>query len=367
MRKPTRFCSEKPPGRHDSVKDRFHIPTNVSLLGIVLLILLAGMGLVGAGAQSGDAPPLQLQAAPPPDLPHRVFLPVVPRSVSTDPAMQVLDRLNYYRALAGAPPFQLYPAIVQAAQNHARYYMLNYADPSAWIYTMHGEVEGKPGFTGRYLGDRLEYTGFPYWGGAEEIHYLGDPVASVEDWIAAPYHRIFALKPYYNYMGYAMDRNAEAAVDVLDFGFSDGPALPPEPIAYPADGHTGVPTTWGGGEDPDPLPPGAPRPVGYAFSLQGVGGTFHVTWIEMRDGNNQVVAVYPNPDLCPDFKCYIMIPVSPLQPLMTYTVHAIGSVSGVPFDQYWHFTTRAEAQGAGSNLQRLEDGRPQLDAGPLAP
>jgi len=321
-----------------------------SLLCLVLLILLVGIGTAGAGAQSGTISPAQLQADPPPDLPYRAFLPAVPRGLSTDPAVQAVNRLNYYRALAGAPPLGLHQSIVQAAQNHARYYMLNYADPSAWIYTMHGEVEGKPGFTGRYPGDRLAYTGFPYWTGAEEIHYLGNPIASVDDWIAAPYHRVFALKPNYNYMGYAMDRSKEAAVDVLDLGFEDGPALPPDPIGYPADGQTGVPTTWGGGEDPNPLPPDAPRPVGYPFSLQGVGGSFQVTWIEMRNGNGQVVSVYPNPELCPDFKCYILIPVSPLQPLMTYTVHAVGRVSGVPFDRTWQFTTRAEAQGTDSAL-----------------
>ena len=118
-----------------------------------------------------------------------------------------------------------------------------------------------------------------------------------------------------------------------------------------------MPTSWDGGESPDPLPPGAPRPAGYPFTLQGVNGTLQVTAAQMRDGNNVVVAVHPNPADCSTFNCYALIAVSPLQPNMTYTVQASGNVSGTPFNQAWTFTTGVNANAT----TRLE---PQPPPGP---
>ncbi|MFU8772291.1 MAG: hypothetical protein ACNA8H_07710, partial [Anaerolineales bacterium] len=86
-----------------------------------------------------------------------------------------------------------------------------------------------------------------------------------------------------------------------------------------------------------PLPPGAARPVGYPFTLQGVGGNLVVDWAEMRTAEGQVIGVHPNPPLCPQFNCYALIPLQPLSPWSTYTVTAQGSVGGVAFIQSWTF------------------------------
>lgn len=283
---------------------------------------------------------------------YQAFLPVVycvgAAETFPDPARQAAERLNGYRDLVGIVPLRLHTAAVNAAQNHAQYHMLNHGDPGAWTYGPHGEVEGKPGYTGRWPSDRLQAAGYPWFGGAEVMHYLGDPLASVDDWIAAVYHRVIALDPGDHYVGYGHGRDAHTAVDVMDFG--SGPIAAgrwspaqPYPQAYPADGQTGVPRAWNANESPDPLPPGATRPVGYPFTLQGVRGTLAVTWAEMRDGNGNAVAVHPNPPDCATFNCYAAIAVSPLQPNMTYTVHVVGTVGGVAFDRTWHFTTGTAA------------------------
>jgi hypothetical protein len=203
-------------------------------------------------------------------------------------------------------------------------------------------VAGKPGYTGQWPHERMQAAGYPSYGAGEVMHFLGDPIGSVDDWMAAIYHRTIVLDPDQHDTGYGS--GVDPAVDVMDFGTGPidaglwGPAVP-YPLAYPADGQTGVPRSWDANESPDPLPPGASTPVGYPFTLQGVYGGLAVTWVEMRDGNNAVVAVHPNPSDCSTFNCYAVIPVSPLQPNMAYTVHIVGTVGGGAFDRTWHFTT----------------------------
>jgi uncharacterized protein YkwD len=283
---------------------------------------------------------------------YLVFLPTIhyagTATAFPEPARQAADRLNGYRALVGAVPVRLHAAVITAAQNHANYYLLNHSDPGAWTYGYHGEVEGKPGYTGQWPFDRMQAAGYPWLGGVETMHFLNDPALSVDDWMASVFHRVIILDPEQHHAGYGSNTTPE--VDVLDLGPGQadeglwGPALP-YPQAYPADGQTGIPRSWEANEIPDPLPPGASRPVGYPFTLQGIHGTLVGTWAEMRDGNNNVVAVHPNPADCNTFNCYAVIAKSPLQSNMTYTVHVVGTVGGAPFDRTWHFTTGSAMDG----------------------
>jgi hypothetical protein len=222
--------------------------------------------------------------------------------------------------------------------------MLNFSDASAWTYGAHGEVEGKPGYTGRWPSDRMQAAEFPGWGGAEIMGYRGDPVASVDAWMATIYHRVIPLDPSERYTGYGHGRNDRTAVDVMDFGSGQAASglwtmAIPYPLAYPADGQIGVPLLWGGGEAPDPLPPGASRPVGYPFTLQGLRGTLKVTRAVMRDEGGQRVAIHPNPPDCATFNCYALIAVAPLQPNHWYSAFAKGTVGGVGFKRTWRFMT----------------------------
>jgi uncharacterized protein YkwD len=282
-----------------------------------------------------------------------IFLPVVERAAPPDEDNQIaIDRVNHYRTLAGVPLLHVNQDIIIAAQNHADYYLLNYADPAAWEYGVHGEVEDKPGFTGQWPRDRMEAADYPYFGSAEVMHFLGDPVASVDDWFSSVYHRVILLEPILTCGGYGKGKNNQTAVDVLDLGIggneeSLSSTTIPYPLAYPADRQEDVPVAWNGNESPDPLPPGATRPVGYPFTLQGVMGNLVVDWAEMRDSQGQVVAVHPDPSLCHEFNCYAMIPVQPLSARTSYTVMAQGSVGGVAFELSWTFSTGDNTLDAG--------------------
>lgn len=278
---------------------------------------------------------------------------------------QAIAQANSYRSLVGAIPLLPHSTIATAAQNHADYYMANHADSTAWTYGPHGEVENKPKYTGRRASDRVKAAGFAWGGGAEVMHFTGDPVASVDGWIATVFHRLIILDPNAHYTGYGVGSNGQTAVDVMDFG--GGPtasgvwsSATPYPLAYPANGQTNVPPSWYGAESPDPLPPGAQRPVGYPVTLQGVGGTLQVTQAELRLTDGTVVPVHPNPAGCANGGCYALIAVAPLNPNTTYVVAASGTVATVPFAQEWRFTT-GEAPMATSSA--INVATPQLADG----
>jgi len=259
-------------------------------------------------------------------------------------AEEAIIRANFFRTLVGVAPLQRHPTLVVAAQNHTDYLVANYADSSAWLYGTHGEVEGKPFFTGKWPKDRMHVATYPWWGGAEIIHGLGDPVDSIDAWIATVFHRFPILEPYNHYAGYGYHSGPPVAMDVIDFGA--GPtagglwiSAAPFPLAYPADGQTDVPTGWNGAELPNPLPPGVQGPVGYPFTLQAVGGKMTVVHAELRTATGERVRTHPNPPACVAGRCLALMALEPLTEYTGYVVAARGDVGGVPFDDNWHFTT----------------------------
>ena len=264
-----------------------------------------------------------------------------PPPLPTGPVeQQALDRINYYRSLAGTPPLQLHPSLVTAAQNHVTYLDLNSNDASANVYWPHGEVEGKPGYTGRWSGDRAVATSYPWSAGWEVMSFDNDPIVSVDNLIATVFHRVTMLDPYMEYMGYGHGRVGSGGADVIDFGHGTTNLNRQQVIVYPADGQTNVPILWLGGETPSPLPPDAPpAAVGFPMTIQPIAYVaLQVTQAELRDDSGALVMVYPNPSNC-GTACYAIIPVNPLQTATVYTVHVVGSVDGTPFERTWSFAT----------------------------
>ncbi len=275
-----------------------------------------------------------------------VHLPIIagaPAAPARTDAEIALARVNALRAPMGLLPMALDARISQAATNAARYDSLNHFDPSAWDGNPHYEVRGKPGFTGRTPGDRCLATGYPY-GCGEVKHYLGDPVASVDGWMATVYHRLSLISPYYSVGGYGLSHLNNFDVDVLNMSSGEaGGWISALPFlwVYPFDGQTNVPTQWSGGEWPNPLPPGAHGPVGYTITVQGMNGAWKITSGELRDKNDALTPVYPNPPDCTAWYCYAIIPVAPLRPWTTYTVTVRGTLADAAFEKKWHFTTGA--------------------------
>ena len=208
--------------------------------------------------------------------------------------------------------------LVASAQHHAAYAVLNDGDASAWTGGPHGEVVGKPGFSGQTPGDRVTAAGFPYPVSAEVIDYVGDPQHSVDDLMATVFHRVGVLLAWSRFAGYGLGHGTAAAFDVLDFGHgTDEPPTTPGVVVFPAPEQADVPLV-GWDEQPSAVPPGAPYPFGYHVTIQPTTGAgLAVTTAELRDDTGGLVPVYPSPAAC-DAACYALTPIAPLRPTTTY-------------------------------------------------
>lgn len=257
------------------------------------------------------------------------------------PEQLALARVNAYRALAGVRSITLDAALLTAAQRHADYDLLNAPDVSAWTFGPHGEVAGKPGFSGTWPGDRATAAGYPWPAGWEVINHFDDPARAVDGLMATVFHRVNILTATHAHLGYGHGQSATEAVDVLDFG--RGASEPSGLVGvalFPGPGQHDVPL-YGAGETPSPLPPGASYPIGYPVTLQPIAGAaLSISAAELRDGGGALVPLHPSPPDCAG-SCYALLPIAGLRAGTTYTAHVVGTVDGAAFDSTWSFTTTA--------------------------
>lgn len=279
---------------------------------------------------------------------------------------QAVERVNFHRTLAGLRPVRGDLALHLAAQSHAEYYARNRQDPRLAGLGFHQEYPDLPGFTGEWPSDRARYFGYRA-GAGEDGGFYGDPVRSVDGWMATVYHRNLIMCFGCRDMGYGMVNEPNNKVDSLSISSDRG--RPQERLfyTYPGVNQTNVPTEWRGGEIPEPLP-GVARPVGYPISLyieqtSGYAGAaadeapwltgaaapqsahWSVTKAELRTAAGVEVPVYmldQNTDkpqvLGPDV--VFLIPHKPLAKDTTYYAHIAGTDSGdEPFDYRWSFST----------------------------
>ena len=288
--------------------------------------------------------------------------------------VQAVDRVNLYRATAGLSSVRGDLAMHQGAQAHSEYYARNRMDPRLAGLGFHREHPDLPGYTGKTSSDRDRYFGYP-GGAGEDGHFLGDPIRSVDGWMATVYHRNLIMCYTCTDMGYGVFASKDNNVDTLNMGSTTW--SPPDErfiYTYPASNQTNVVRSWDGGEIPNPLP-GLPRPVGYPISLyieqdpqQGQTAVreasapeefvvrdaatvqesvpqWSVTTAELLTAGGAQVPIYmldQNTDvpkyLGPDV--VFLIPHKPLAEDTTYVAHIAGTDSmGVPFDQRWVFAT----------------------------
>ncbi len=284
--------------------------------------------------------------------------------------LAAVDRVNVYRSTAGLGLVRGDQAIHQAAQAHSQFYALNRSDPRMAGLGFHTEQSDLPGFTGKTPGARARFFGYLGRAG-EDGHFVGDPIASVDGWMATVYHRNLILCYDCTDMGYGMVAEKDNKVDTLNMG-SVNSSWPDARFiyTYPASGQKNVERSWNGGEIPDPLP-GLPKPVGYPISIyleqprnvlaaaegeispvvrdavtvQASSPQWSVTTAELRTAGGDEVPVYmldQNTDipkyLGPDV--VFLIPHKPLAADTTYVAHIAGADSaGVLFDWRWAFST----------------------------
>ena len=252
-----------------------------------------------------------------------------------DPAIALI---NLYRAAAGAPPAALHDALMQSAVGQVQYYDLNRGDPSLAGMGLHEQSTGRPGFSGATMADRARNAGYRT-GSVTENAGFGTIQTAIQWAIDTVNHRLPLIHPNAVDMGYAVSGGPSAnGFNIIDVGLRRERLAVPLPSVYPGDGAWDIPTTWDGGETPNPAP-GVPRPLGYpitvAFSVMQ-----RVEWKELLlfGPNWEPLAVStPFTDW---MRAAAIIPHRPLQRGQTYVAHVSAVVDGQPVVKDWQFTTR---------------------------
>lgn len=262
--------------------------------------------------------------------------------LAATPEQQSLERVNYYRALAGVAPLVLNESLNQAAVAHANYCILNAGDSSLAGVSPHTETAGKAGFTGVTSADRAQHFGYSSIGRwRENMHYLANPIAAIDDWMNSIFHRFAVLDPNLREMGFALAAGNGRKVDVLDTAAPVYTENASAVVVYPAPNQTDVPPAFDGRESPDPLP-GALYPTGYPITAMFGGENVQITEASLRDSRGNPVdsyVLYPGSGMMDN--SVAVVAKQPLRAAEEYTVSLAGTTGGAAFSRNWSFTTTA--------------------------
>jgi uncharacterized protein YkwD len=183
---------------------------------------------------------------------------------------QVLDRVNYYRTMAGVAPVQADIKLLDAAQSHAGYL-------GASGTTGHYETnKSNPYYTGYSPFDRIAAQQYAYASAGEVVasEPSAHPARAVDALMAAIYHRFIILSGDYTQAGPGVTLDAKHGAEELDVTVDFGAekfAPSPHPTSltlYPFDGQQRAPTDFDPAqESPDPMP-GRTRSIDPAGSMR---------------------------------------------------------------------------------------------------
>jgi uncharacterized protein YkwD len=259
-----------------------------------------------------------------------------------------LDRINLYRGKAGVPAASMHPALQAAAESHVQYYNLN----GSGNYSIHDQIEGKPGFSGKDFFARAAKFGYPNSESTNEnIDTTADPVLAVDRLMATLNHRIPILDPAYPDMGIACGSNAEGKnpITVIDFGMPTWKtSFLPEFIIWPVEGSTNFPRSYRG-EGPDlfrrsGLNPTYPIGNPITITYRGPGKiVFDLPGMSLTDTSGNEIPSYKLADLNFFWTARNSAAISSIQPLTadtTYRVTFTYSVNGGAKQvRTWTFST----------------------------
>ncbi|MDI6706962.1 MAG: stalk domain-containing protein [Bacillota bacterium] len=280
---------------------------------------------------------------------------------------EVRDRINIYRSIAGLSPVTVNKNINAAAYNHAQYLTVNTND---------GHYENDKSnkfFSGELPWDRAAYFGYFSPMTAENLHFVSSHIAAVDDWMDSVYHRFPIINPIFTDIGYGYAKKGERHINVLDVGAPKYSNLEQQIVVYPADGQRGVPLTWSGLEDPDPLRlyPEADGPGGYPITLMLSGDRVESVGLVKSsvtgpDGKNEQIYTFDfkNDPAMTDKLAIAIIPKKKLVPNAQYRVSITGEIkyndaAAETFTKEWSFTTGngvLELPGDNTELRIYVDG-----------
>lgn len=254
--------------------------------------------------------------------------------------------INYRRAQAGLPVLTRNELIDRAAQGHSEYQKTN-------NLVTHDQIQGKPGFTGVRVGDRLLAAGYTFgnstyaYGEVISATSNGSGFYMAEELITAIYHRFVIFEPKFKEIGtgsaattsgYTYFTTNFAATNGYGPGIGRGNL-----VTWPTDGQTRVTTNFFSDyESPDPV--ANVNEVGYPISVHAdinvVVGVQSFT-IRPRGGTEVPVKLLKaGADADTPRSAAAIVPLSVLKPNTTYDVTFTGTMDNVATTKTWSFTTK---------------------------
>lgn len=252
-------------------------------------------------------------------------------------ASDMLLLTNQMRFAVGAPTIPSDARVVAAAQNHANY-------NSANNVLGHYETAGLPYYTGYGPHERVAAAGLNAAFVSEVATSFGGALTGVRQLWDAPYHRLGMMHPNATTIGWGHSDLTSTPATVADIVYDFG-IHPVDFVRSPANGQTGIPTSWNGHETPNPLPAGVTMPVGYPIvlvysSAQAVD--MRAAEVVAPDGTRLPI-YYAAQQFERDYQ--VIVPQSPLSPGTTYHVRFDINVNGVMTTNQWDFTTASTTSG----------------------
>ena len=271
----------------------------------------------------------------------------LPTPAYADTAGDMLALTNQLRFAIGSPTIPADPRVVAAAQNHANYSAANRTGG-------HFETAGLPYYTGYAPRDRVIAAGLTASFVSEVATGGSNPLSGVRQLWDAPYHRLGLMHPNAYTLGWGhsdLSSSATVADIVYNFGLH-----PVDFVRSPANMQTGIPTSWGGGESPSPLPAGVSGPVGYPIMLvysAGQNVTMRAAEIVAPDGTR--LPIYYAPQQF-EYDYQVIIPQKPLAANTTYHVRFDINVNSVEVTNQWDFSTGATISTGSSVTPPTDNG-----------
>ena len=257
-----------------------------------------------------------------------------------------LDAANCYRNLMGLEAGVLGSQVNTATQSHAEYM-------SGAGKISHQQSQGRAGYTGEWVWDRIAAEGRPIVGGemvSEVVSSGYGPAEAVDGWMQTVYHRMPFTLPLWVEVGFGQSGKYSSMTFVSEF--PDGPR---QGIIYPVDGQSDVPPSFQSDwEWPDPAPDhgevGMPITVTVADETMGTDDQdpydTRLIYATLMDeaGTELEVLLGDAGDDEYLYQMAMMIPVEPLTPGAAYVATMIVSWMGEEETFTSTFTTASASE-----------------------
>lgn len=347
------------------------------LLALSALISLAVVGC-GGGSASGDknpvagnpttpvSPPTPTTPVVPSPQEARLQVAVAPTYAAGSSEAIALAKLNAFRTVQGLGPLNQNANADIASKNHAAYVTTNQSGAAP-----HEEVAGKPGFTGVDAMARLIAAGYPAQSATEVIafsmRYPNPEASAIENLANTVYHRAAMMYQGMTTVGIAPE-NPDSPLYVAIARMTPQVNAGDYVGMYPANNQTGVWLTHSV-ESPNPFAQEmamsqenmctkTSAPVSLASEASTVLSVTSFTVTEEGQAApldarliTEATSAQDNTYLTPNVA--FLVGKAPFKPNTKYNVRfvgkatgaATGSVSGLPIEQSWTFSTGAFKRG----------------------